>query len=91
MLVDQEVAREIASKGEKIYADTIKPNINLEEERGKFVVIDVNTGDYEIDKRNVTASLRLQERQPDGVLYGIRIGFAAAYKMPRRYHLPKDD
>ena len=48
MSVDQKAAKAIADKGEAIYAEVIKPSINIEQEMGKFIVIDVNTGDYEI-------------------------------------------
>ena len=91
MPVDQKAARVIAEKGEEIYAETIRPLIDFEQERGKFVVIDVNSGAYEIDKRDAVASRRLHERCPNGVFYGVRIGFAAAYRMCGRYRLREYD
>ena len=81
MSVDQNAARAIADKGEKIYAETIKPSINFEQEKGKFVVIDVNTGDYEIDKRDAAATRRLRDRRPEAVTYAVRVGRPTAYRM----------
>lgn len=81
MLADQKAAQEIADRGEKIYVNHIKPLTNFEEDKGKFVIIDVESGDYEIDKRDAMASHRLLERRPNGVLYGLRIGFPAAYRL----------
>lgn len=81
MSVDQNAAKAIADKGEKIYEETIKPSINFEQEKGKFVVIDVNTGDYEIDKRDVTATRRLRERHPEAFTYAVRVGRPTAYRM----------
>ena len=81
MQLDQRAARTIADKGETIYAKTIKPHIDLENERGKFVVIDVATGDYGIDKRDAAATRRLIDRHPDAVTYAVRIGRPTAYRM----------
>ena len=91
MSADQNEARTIADKGERIYTKNIKADIDLEKESGKFVIIDVDSGDYEIDKRDAVASRRLHERRPNGVFYGIRIGFPAAYRMGGRFFLRKDD
>ena len=91
MAMDQEAARAFAEKGEKIYAEAIKPHINLEKERGKFVVIDVETGDYEIDKRDIVATLRLRDRHPGAMTYGIRVGFLAAYRMGGRNWISDND
>ena len=81
MAFDQEAARAIGEKCEKIYEDTIKPHIDLEQERGKFVVIDVHSGDYEIDKRDAVATRRLIKRRPTAFTYAIRVGFPTAYRM----------
>ncbi len=81
MSVDQKAAKAIADKGEAIYAEVIKPSINIEQEMGKFIVIDVNTGDYEIDKRDAAASRRLRARCPDAITYAVRVGRPTAYRM----------
>ena len=46
---------------------------------GRFVVIDVNSGEYEIAGKDVEATLRLRERVPDAYTYAIRVGYSAAY------------
>ena len=75
-------AQEVAARGEALYRKHIKPLVDpLHYE--EFVIIDVETGDYEIGKRDAEASLRLLERRPNGVIYGTRIGFSAAYRMRR--------
>jgi hypothetical protein len=79
--VDQKAAKAIADRGEKIYAENIKPHIDIEKEKGKFVVIDVDTGDYEIDRRDAAATRRLVDRHPDAVTYAVRIGRPTAYRM----------
>ena len=71
---------EISALGEKIYQEQIKPLVEPQE-KGKFVVIDIESGDYEVDREHLTASRRLRERRPDSVRYVGRIGFPTAYRM----------
>jgi hypothetical protein len=71
---------EIGFLGEDIYRTKIKGQVEPAE-NGKFVIIDVESGDYEIDEDALTASLWLRERHPDAVNYGIRIGYRAAYTL----------
>lgn len=50
--------------------------------KGKFLVLDVNTGDYEIDEKHVQAALRMLERHPvesERAFYSYRIGYPATY------------
>lgn len=46
---------------------------------GKFMVIDIETGDYEIDREEMAALTRLKAKRPDGARYFLRIGYRAAY------------
>ena len=48
---------------------------------GKMVVIDVNTGDYEVDEDDLTATMRLFERRPNAVTWGELVGYPAPYYM----------
>ena len=69
---------EIADLGEKIYRERIRPMLT-EADIGNLVVIDVNSGEYEIDENDAAASHRLHERLPDAFGYCIRVGYSAAY------------
>ena len=69
---------EISAQGEAIYREQIQSKV-LPTEKGKFVVIDVETGDYEIDTGDAAATRRLLERRPSAVTYGVRVGHRAAY------------
>ena len=71
---------QIGELGESIYREKIKPLVEPGE-TGKFVVIDVESGDYEIDEDALAASTRLRERRPSAVNYGIRIGYRVAYSL----------
>jgi hypothetical protein len=48
---------------------------------GKQIVIDVETGDYEIDSDGLAASRRLLAKHPDAALFGARIGYDAVYAL----------
>ena len=81
MSARQKSDQEIADFCEKVYIERIKPLIKYEEDKGKFVVIDVNSGDYEIDRRDAVATRRLLDRRPGAYTYAIRIGHPTAYRM----------
>jgi hypothetical protein len=72
--------REVSRLGQKLYDDRIRSVVE-NSNRGKFLVLDVSTGDYEIDADDLTASERLLERHPQGILFGVRIGYPAAYDL----------
>ena len=69
---------EVSHRGKKIYAEQIKALLEPQE-NGKFIVIDIESGDYEIDEEMLVASFRLRERRPDSVRYGGRVGYDSAY------------
>ena len=60
---------EVCDRGEKIYEERIKPLVEPQE-NGKFIVIDIESGDYELDDEMLVASDRLRERRPNPVEYG---------------------
>ena len=71
---------EICDRGEKIYEEQIKTLVEPQE-TGKFIVIDIESGDYEIDEEMLAASDRLQERRPDSVQFGGMVGYESAYRI----------
>jgi hypothetical protein len=71
---------DIEQRGETIFTNSIRPRITKADE-GKFVVIDVTSGDYEIDPDHVKALERMLVHHPGDSLYSIRIGSEAAYKL----------
>ena len=80
-------SEEITARGEAIYRERIR-NLVEATEKGKFAIIDIETGDYEIDTRDATATLKLLERRPDAITYAVRIGYRAAYRIGRRCLTP---
>jgi hypothetical protein len=71
---------EIAARGEALYDRDIRSMVEGTH-HGKFLVLDIETGDYEIDADDLTATMQLLKRQPDAVSYGVRIGYPTAYRL----------
>jgi hypothetical protein len=71
---------EIARRGREVYEREIRREVDPEH-RGRFLVLDVRSGDYEIADDDLDASEQLLERLPDALLYGLRIGEGAAYRI----------
>jgi hypothetical protein len=65
---------EVGAKGREIYERKIRPLV--EPERiGDYVVIDIDTEEYEVDRDHMAAAIRLMERKRDGARFGLRIGY----------------
>jgi hypothetical protein len=71
---------EIAERGEEIYKRELRAKVEPDY-RGQFLVIDIHSGAYEIDADDLTASKRLLARHPNAEIYGLRIGYPAAYRI----------
>ena len=74
-------AKEIARRGEEIYQRDLRARLETEENRGKFLIIDIATGAYEIDREDLAATERLLACNPNTLTYGLRIGYEAAYEL----------
>ena len=75
-----ETGKQSAERGQALYDTQIRAQVEAEH-RGKFLILDVITGDYEIDAEDITASERLLVRRPEAVLFGVRVGYRAAYRL----------
>ena len=71
---------EIAERGEQLYEQTIRDRVEAGN-KGKFVVIDVESGDFDVDADDLTATKRMLAKHPDAVLFGVRIGYPTAYTL----------
>lgn len=57
--------------------ERLRPQVETPENIGKLIVMDVESGDYEIDDQGIASSRQLQLRHPDATLYALRIGYRA--------------
>ena len=67
-----------AAIGRAIYREKIRPLVHPQH-KGKLLVIDLETGDYEKDDSSAQARERLEERHPEGFTHTVRVGFRAAF------------
>ncbi len=70
---------EFARRGDEIYGREILPKLKTED-NGRFVAIDIETGDYEIDREELAATDRLFARHPDAQIWLRRIGSRYLYR-----------
>ena len=74
---------EAADLGRAIYIKHIKP-LMTEADIGKFVAIDVDTGEYEMDIRVAEALHQLRVRNPDHALTAQRVGYSTPFSFVPR-------
>ena len=72
--------QEVESKGEAIYVRQIRDKLNPKRQ-GEFLVINIETGEYEVNADDLVATKRLLANCPNAVIYGLRIGFPTAYRI----------
>lgn len=70
----------VAERGQELYERDILSRLDASA-HGKFLVLDVDTGAYEVDGDGLTALQRARARRPGGRFYLVRIGFSAAYRL----------
>lgn len=79
MVYSQLNKEEIARRGEELYQKSIRSEVENPENIGKIIAVDLNTGEYEIDKDLLLACHRLQKKLPLAVTWVARIGYDAVY------------
>jgi hypothetical protein len=71
---------QVAAKGQKIYDEKLKGILEAEN-KGKFVVIEVESGDYFVADTVLEALQKAKEKYPNKILHAIRIGYEGIFKM----------
>jgi hypothetical protein len=67
-----------------IYSEQLRPLVDVLENLGKLITIDIMTADYEIGDTHVPTVQRLRARHPDAVTCMLRIGYPATYSRGMR-------
>jgi hypothetical protein len=78
--MERYTARQVARRGRELYEQNIRPKVEPEHE-GRFLVVDVESGDYALADDELEAFKRAREKAPEGVLYLIRVGRRAAHRI----------
>jgi hypothetical protein len=73
---------ELARLGAEAFDRRVRPVLRPDDD-GKFVAIDVGSGDFEIDDDDYAAVVRLRKRSPQAEIWLGRVGAPAAYRMGR--------
>ena len=71
---------EFARRGQELYERDIRPHLRPDDD-GKYVAIDVETGLYEADPDDRTATDRLLARQPDAQIWLVQVGQPATCRI----------
>ena len=75
---------EVVRRGEELYEEAIRASIEPGNV-GKYLVIEIESGDYEMAADHLTAGRGVRSRHPEGVFYGMRIGYPALAKIGGRW------
>lgn len=76
---------EVDKLASEIFERRVKPGLHLEDD-GKFVAIDVESGEFEIDKDDYTAVTRLHSRLSDPEIWLMRAGYPTTCELPGLRH-----
>ena len=69
--------KRLAGGGQALYDEKIRAQVETPENLGKIVVINIETGDFDIDQDGLTANKQALARNPDGAFDGVRVGYEA--------------
>lgn len=72
---------EIAHRGKDLYQKHIRSLVETEENIGKIVSVDIETGDYYIGIDVLQAAESLHQARQDAVIWSERIGYDAVYAL----------
>ena len=78
-MTEEEAER--AGQADEIFERVIRPQVDVEEEAHKYVAIDLETEDFEVDSNQRAAAKRLVERRPEaqGRIWFRRVGSRIAH------------
>ncbi len=71
-------SEEVGRRAKELYENSIRQQVEREENIGKMVIIDIETGEYAIDKTGLESAHLLRKNNPFARLFGIRIGYKVA-------------
>ena len=79
---------ETARRGQELYERDIRRQVEAGHQ-GEFAAIDVETGEYALNKDDYAATEDLLARQPQAQIWLVRVGHATAYRIGGPRSLPK--
>lgn len=80
-------AEEVSRRAHELYDREIRPNLEAGH-AGKYIAVDIETGEYETAVKALDAARALKKRKPDATLHLMRVGSEgeakAAYRLGGR-------
>jgi len=73
-------SEEFTQRAQAFYDRNVQPTLRPDD-TDKFVAIDIDSGDFELDRDDYTATERLLARQPQAQIWLARVGRRAAYRV----------
>jgi len=67
-------SQEIVDKGKEIYEHDIRSRV-IRENKGKYLAIDIETGEYELADEHLDAADRILDKHPGAPIYVLRVGY----------------
>lgn len=77
---------EFARRGDEIYNRDIRSLVENEQNKGKLVLIDIETGAWEMDTDEMAAARRMDARLPDAQVWMVRVGYPYVYRFGAGRH-----
>jgi hypothetical protein len=74
-----QTASEVMARVKAIYEERLRSLLETEENLGKFLTIDLLSGDYEMSDDIIQNGMRLRERHADVRTGTLRIGYPATF------------
>jgi hypothetical protein len=77
MVINRTIKHDVIERGQALYEASIRPLVEPQH-NGKFLVMDVESGEYEIDANMLAALDRLRLNRPGAEPYVVRVGHPTA-------------
>ena len=77
-------SEEIVQRGKALYESELRSKVEAAN-KGKILVIDIETGEYEIDDDHLVAAERALARRPEAALFAMRIGYPSLGRIGARF------
>ena len=74
---------EFARRGDVFYENEARPQLK-DKDDGKFVAIDIETGQFAIDADELKACHKLRKRIPDAQIWMVRVGYRFVHRFGGR-------
>jgi len=75
--------KDFARRGDALYDSKVRPHL-ADDDDGKFVALDIDTGEYELHASEITAGDRLRKRMPEAQIWMVRVGSRYLHRFGRK-------